>query len=281
MPLAADRASISVAPVRFRRNRWLARRHSGIPTCMLLRAIVVAICGLALVLAGAAEHAQVGGNLTAGPPLDIHLEIATGSDGPVLSTTAFDLVTGEYYRLNVTSDGVEPWRLEVDELLRNSHLRLVTINGIEVHLQALAFRAIEFDVAGTAQFGFTPIRTGELEFTVGDVPSVRRRRADVRPEPLRPVQNARDAGRHEPRLLQPQVPDPADVRPRRDPGGDDPRRADHLAGRTRAPAVADRPVAGRFARPLGGRHAGGRDDNLTPRGERGASVTAERQKGSQ
>ena len=86
--------------------------------------------GLALVLAGAAAHAQVGGNLTAGPPLDIHLEIATGSDGPVLSTTAFDLVTGEYYRLNVTSDGVEPWRLEVDELLRNSHLRLVTINGI-------------------------------------------------------------------------------------------------------------------------------------------------------
>ena len=103
----------------------------------------------------------MGGNLTAGPPLDIHLEIATGSDGPVLSTTAFDLVTGEYYRLNVTSDGVEPWRLEVDELLRNSHLRLVTINGIEVHLQALPFRAIEFDVAGTAQFSFTPIRTGE------------------------------------------------------------------------------------------------------------------------
>ena len=30
MPLAADRASISVAPVRFRRNRWLPRRHSGI-----------------------------------------------------------------------------------------------------------------------------------------------------------------------------------------------------------------------------------------------------------
>ena len=145
---------------------------------MLLRAIVVTTCGLALALAAAAAHAQVGGNLAAGPPLDIHLEIATGADGPVLSITEFDLVTGEYYRLNVTSDGVEPWRLEVDDLLRNSHLRLVTINGIEVHLQALAFRAIEFDVAGTAQFSFTPIRTGAFEFTVGDVPSVRRRRAD-------------------------------------------------------------------------------------------------------
>ncbi len=145
---------------------------------MLLRTIVAAICVPALALATAAAHAQVGGNLAAGPPLDIHLEIATSPDGPLLSTSEVDLVTGEYYRLNVTSDGGEPWRLEVDDLLRNSHLRLVTINGIEVHLQALAFRAIEFDVAGTAQFSFTPIRTGAFEFTVGDVPSVRRLRAD-------------------------------------------------------------------------------------------------------
>ena len=56
MPLAADRTSISVAPVRFRRNRWLARRHSGRPTGMLLRAIVVAICGLALVLVPGPPH---------------------------------------------------------------------------------------------------------------------------------------------------------------------------------------------------------------------------------
>ena len=145
---------------------------------MLPKTIVVATIGLALGLVAPVAQAQVGGNLAAGPPLDIHLEIASGPDGPQLSTTELDLITGEYYRLNVTSDGAEPWRLEVDELLRNSHLRLVTINGIEVHLQAMAFRAIEFDVGGTAQFSFTPIRTGAYEFTVGDVPSVQRRRAD-------------------------------------------------------------------------------------------------------
>ena len=144
---------------------------------MLLRTLVVAACCAALTHAAPAG-AQVGGNLAAGPPLDVHLEIATTPDGPSLSTASFDLVTGEYYRLNVTSDGTEPWRLEVGELLRNSHLRIVTINGIEVHLQALAFRAIEFDVGGTTQFSFTPIRTGTFEFTVGDVPSVRRQRAD-------------------------------------------------------------------------------------------------------
>ena len=145
---------------------------------MLLRTIVVATCGVVLALAATAAQAQVGGNLAAGPPLDIHLEIASGPDGPLLSTAEIELVTGEYYRLNITSDGDEPWRLEVDELLRNSHLRLVTINGIEVHLQAMAFRAIEFDVGGTAQFSFTPIRTGAFGFSVGDVPSVQRRRDD-------------------------------------------------------------------------------------------------------
>ena len=143
---------------------------------MLLRTIVVATCGLLLTAAGAS--AQVGGNLAAGPPLDIYLEISSSPDGPVLSTAEIGLVTGEYYRLNVTSDGAEPWRFVVDDLLRSSHLRLVTINGIEVHLQAMAFRAIEFDVGGTAQFSFTPIRTGAFGFIVGDVPSVQRRRED-------------------------------------------------------------------------------------------------------
>ena len=137
---------------------------------------LLALTTLGLTLAPAAPLAQVGGNLTAGPPVELHLDLTTGSDGPLLSATEFELVTGEYYRLNVTSDGVETWRLEVDELLRNSHLRIVTINGIEVHLQALAFRGIEFDVAGTAQFSFTPIRTGTFPFTVGDTPSETRRR---------------------------------------------------------------------------------------------------------
>lgn len=131
---------------------------------------------LGLLLAPAAPQAQVGGNLAAGPPVELHLDVATGPDGPRLSVPEFELVTGEYYRLNVTSDGLETWRLEVDELLRNAHLRLVTISGIEVHLQSLAFRGIEFDVAGTARFSFTPIRTGAFTFTVGDTPSAARRR---------------------------------------------------------------------------------------------------------
>ena len=77
-----------------------------------------------------------------------------------------------------TSDGAEPWRLAVDDLPRNAYRRLVIIHGIEVHLQALAFRAIESDASGTARFSFTPIRAGAFAFTVGDVSSVRRWRVD-------------------------------------------------------------------------------------------------------
>jgi hypothetical protein len=128
---------------------------------------------------------QVGGNLAAPPPVDLYLDITTGPEGLILTPSEFELITGEYYRLNVTADGRRDWRLEVDQLLQNSHLRLLTIEGIEVHLQAIVFRAIEFDVEGTASFSFTPIRPGDYTFFVGDVPSAE----------LRPIGTAGPRGR--------------------------------------------------------------------------------------
>lgn len=140
--------------------------------------LLIQVAVLVIMFATRYVQAQVGGNLAAGPPVELVLNISTSSDAPIISVSQFELITGEYYRLNVTSDGDESWRFEANELLQNSHLRIVTINGIEVHLQSLAFRAIEFDVAGTAQFSFAPIRPGTYIFTVGDTPSTRRRRAD-------------------------------------------------------------------------------------------------------
>jgi hypothetical protein len=116
------------------------------------------------------SHAQVGGNLAAFPPVDLALAIKTTPSGPVVTPAEFTLVTGEYYRLTVTSEGAPDWRLELPDLLQNSHLRVVTIGGIEVHLQGMVFRAIEFDQAGTAALSFVPIRPGTYRFTVGDNP---------------------------------------------------------------------------------------------------------------
>jgi hypothetical protein len=115
-------------------------------------------CVLAFLFTPLVVEAQVGGSLVEFPPLDISLEISETADGkPIISMDSIELITGEYYRLNVTSSGETDWRLEMPDLLQNSHLRVVTVNdGIEVHLQSLVFRAIEFDEPGKISLSFTP-----------------------------------------------------------------------------------------------------------------------------
>jgi len=72
--------------------------------------------------------------------------------------------------LNISSTGATDWRLELPTLLQNSHLRVVSINGIEVHLQSMVFRAIEFDEPGSVSMSFTVIAPGTYPFTVGRNP---------------------------------------------------------------------------------------------------------------
>ena len=133
---------------------------------------------LSLVLAAPAT-AQVGGNLAQYPAEDIRIDITTGPEGvPVLSTNRLNLITGEYYRLTFSSDGKgqdaqgnpHARRVELNEFLANIHMRILTISGIEVHLQGMSFRAIELDEKGEASFTFTPIRPGDYQVYVGPNP---------------------------------------------------------------------------------------------------------------
>jgi hypothetical protein len=123
------------------------------------------------------SNAQVGGNLAEPPPVDLFLTITTAPTGePILSKPAYELATGEYYRFNIScpdvTDDYAGWRIEVTALLANSHLRVVSVGDIEVHLQGLTFRAIECDEAGSARFSFVPIRPGTYDLYVGNVPIV-------------------------------------------------------------------------------------------------------------
>ena len=132
---------------------------------------LAALASLALLALAAPAQAQVGGNLAAGPPVEVSIEVTTSAAGaPVLSKPEIKLITGEYYRMHIKSDGKAVWRVEVPDLLQNSHLRILTIAGVEVHLQSLVFRAIEFDAAGEAMFSFTPIKPGTYELYVGKDP---------------------------------------------------------------------------------------------------------------
>ena len=116
------------------------------------------------------------GNLAQFPPLLKDLTITTSKDGmPILEPLEIFLNTGTYYRLNINCPDVEDdltgWRIEMSELLRNSHLRLVTVGDIEIHLQGLSFNAIECDEIGSAHVSFVPIKPGSYQLYVGNVPS--------------------------------------------------------------------------------------------------------------
>ena len=88
------------------------------------------------------------------------------------------------------------------------------------------------------------------------------------PQPVGPMHHPQHAGRHDPELVQREH-----TRSCRRPGYvallvemiHDVR--DHPAGRPVAPAAGRPPVAGQLARPLGRRHAGGRNDPLHGEGQ--------------
>ena len=116
------------------------------------------------------------GNLAKFPPKTKEITVTTESNGmPKVEPSAISLFTGNYYRLNINCpdvvDDLTGWRIEMPELLRNSHLRLVTVGDIEIHLQGLSFNAIECDEVGSAHVSFLPIKPGEFDLYVGNVPS--------------------------------------------------------------------------------------------------------------
>ena len=120
--------------------------------------------------------AESSGNLAKYPPDEKDITITTTKDGyPKITPEEITLLTGKYYRLHIhcpdVRDDLTGWRVEMLELLRNSHLRLVTIGDIEIHLQGLSFNAIECDEIGSAYISLVPIKPGSYQLYVGNVPS--------------------------------------------------------------------------------------------------------------
>jgi len=121
----------------------------------------------------ATPPAAPSGTIASGAPVDITLEVSTGSHGePVLSTEDFNLALGGYYRFNFVCpdarDDSTGFHLEVTDLLANSHLRVMSVGDIEFYMQGLTFRAIECDEAGAARFSFHPMRRGVYDVYVRD-----------------------------------------------------------------------------------------------------------------
>ncbi|MCY4263301.1 MAG: hypothetical protein OXE78_00365 [Gammaproteobacteria bacterium] len=60
----------------------------------------------------------------------------------------------------------------MNELLLNSHLRVLDVNGTEIHLESMIFRAIKFDQLGAIWMSLVAIRLGTYPFIICRNPRV-------------------------------------------------------------------------------------------------------------
>ncbi len=92
------------------------------------------------------------------------LELDIDTIDLAFSQEQFDIETGKYYILHVTSDGAEEIQVVAPELWRNSWSNQVVVNDLETTPYGLY--GIEFDDEGTFSIGFVPIRPGEYDIYV-------------------------------------------------------------------------------------------------------------------
>jgi hypothetical protein len=121
--------------------------------------VLAALMGVALL--GTAVPAQAEGNLAA---KGTELELKIDTENLTFSQTEFDVETGQYYILHITSDGAEEIAVVAPELWRNSWINQVVVNDLETTPYGLY--SIEFDDEGTFSIGFVPMRPGEYDIYV-------------------------------------------------------------------------------------------------------------------
>lgn len=125
-------------------------------TVITRRALAAAV-SLALVAAPVLAE----GNL-ASKPVDLP-ELKLTADLK-MSQTEYQLETGKYYRIDISSDGEEEFAWMAPELFRNVWVNQVVVNDLEI--KAADIYSLEFDAAGTFNLTFVPLRPGRYEFYV-------------------------------------------------------------------------------------------------------------------
>lgn len=119
------------------------------------------IAAAALALMASSFPLLAEGNL-ASKPVDLP-DLLLGGDLS-MSQTEYVLETGQYYRINITSDGQEEFAWMAPELFRNSWVNQIVVNDLEV--KAYGVYSLEFDAEGTFELTFVPIRPGRYDFWV-------------------------------------------------------------------------------------------------------------------
>lgn len=124
-----------------------------------MRRAVGSLVALSFVTLLLGAPAIAAGNLAAGGD---ELELKIDTADLKFSQNEFDLETGTYYRLTISSDGIDSISFVAPELWRNAWINSVSIDNVAV--QATGITAIAFDDQGSAEIAFVPVRPGEYEF---------------------------------------------------------------------------------------------------------------------
>lgn len=92
------------------------------------------------------------------------LDEITLTAGALKSAGTYNLKSGGYYRIKITSDGTQEQAIEAPGLFRNVWVNEVVINEIEV--RPLGVDSIEWDDAGTVQMSFIAVTPGTYEMRI-------------------------------------------------------------------------------------------------------------------
>lgn len=80
------------------------------------------------------------------------------------SVRRLELESGRYYRLVVSSDGLEEYRVVAPELFAASWIEQVVVADLETH--PIGIRALEFDDEGAMELWFVPVVAGRYRLWV-------------------------------------------------------------------------------------------------------------------
>jgi hypothetical protein len=92
------------------------------------------------------------------------LPTVTLASGKPLADAPWDLQSGAYYEVEITSDGSQELALAGPEFFRAVWIDEVVIDGLEV--RPLALDSVEFDDEGTMRITFVAIKPGRYQLRI-------------------------------------------------------------------------------------------------------------------
>jgi hypothetical protein len=92
------------------------------------------------------------------------LEPINLSAGVMESAGPYQLQSGGYYRIDITSDGTQEIAVEGPDFFRNVWVNEIVINDLEV--RPLGVDSIEFDDEGTVHMSFVAITPGQYQLRI-------------------------------------------------------------------------------------------------------------------